>query len=124
MVKVIGRQAPALVSTYREKLHQRLEEAGLENVAGDERIIREIALFADRCDISEETVRLQSHLKQFRQLLRSSGPVGRTLDFLCQEMFREINTIGSKANDAAIQRLVVMMKDELEKIKEQLNNVL
>jgi uncharacterized protein (TIGR00255 family) len=123
MVKAIGKQAPSMVSSYREKLHARLRDAGLEDVADDERIIKEIALFADRCDISEELVRLKSHLKQFRQILRASEPVGRTLDFLCQEMFREINTIGSKANEVEITRHVVGLKTELERIREQVQNI-
>lgn len=123
MVRDLGRQAPSVVAGYREKLHQRLQEAGLNGLAEDERVIREIALFADRSDISEELVRLKSHLKQIRQLLRSSDPVGRTLDFLCQEMFREINTIGSKANEVEITRHVVDFKTELERIREQVQNI-
>ena len=100
-----------------------MEDAGLNSLAEDERILREIALFADRCDISEELVRLTSHLQQFRELLRSSDPVGRTLDFLCQELFREINTIGSKANEVEITRHVVEFKTELERIREQVQNI-
>ena len=80
-------------------------------------------LFADRSDISEEMTRLQSHFQQFEDCVKSAEPVGRTLDFLTQEMNREVNTIGSKANDAAISREVVMMKTELEKFREQVQNV-
>ncbi len=123
MVTSIGQFAPNVVASYRDKLHQRLQEAGLENLAGDERVIKEVALFADRCDISEELTRLKSHLKQVRQLLRSSEPVGRTLDFLCQELFREINTVGSKANEVEITRHVVAFKTELERIREQVQNI-
>lgn len=123
MVKQIAKLAPGVASGYREKLHQRLKDAGLEDLANDERVLKEIALFADRCDISEELVRLASHLKQFRQLLRSPEPVGRTLDFLCQEIFREINTAGSKANELEITRLVVAFKTELERIREQVQNI-
>jgi uncharacterized protein (TIGR00255 family) len=123
MVKAIAKLAPSVAAGYREKLHQRLEEAGLDDLAKDERVIKEIALFADRCDISEELVRLKSHLKQIRQLLRSPEPIGRTLDFLCQELFREINTVGSKANEVAITRYVVDFKTELERIREQVQNV-
>jgi uncharacterized protein (TIGR00255 family) len=119
----IGKLAPGVVSDYREKLFLRLKEAGLDDLAGDERVVKEIALFADRCDISEELVRLKSHLAQARGLLRSSGPTGRTLDFLCQEMFREINTVGSKANEIGITRHVVSFKTELERIREQVQNV-
>ena len=122
-VKTIGRLASGVVSGYREKLLLRLQEAGLDDLAGDERVVREIALFADRCDISEELVRLKSHLAQARGLLRSSEPAGRTLDFLCQELFREINTVGSKANEVEITRQVVAFKTELERIREQVQNI-
>ena len=123
MVKEIARLAPGVVSTYREKLFQRLEEAGLQELAADERIVKEIALFADKCDISEELTRLKSHLAQARKLLRSAEPVGRTLDFLCQELFREINTTGSKAGEVEITRQVVAFKTELERIREQVQNI-
>jgi uncharacterized protein (TIGR00255 family) len=121
--KAIGKLASGVVSAYREKLFVRLKEAGLDDLAGDERIVKEIALFADRCDISEELVRLKSHLGQARGLLRSSEPAGRTLDFLCQELFREINTVGSKANEVEITRHVVAFKTELERIREQVQNI-
>lgn len=123
LVKSIRKLAPTVVSCYREKLFQRLEETGLENLATDERIVKEIAIFADRCDISEELTRLKSHLAQTRKLLRSTEPVGRTLDFLCQELFREINTVGSKANEVEITRQVVAFKTELERIREQVQNI-
>ena len=123
MVKAVSVLAPTVAGSYRERLLQRLEDAGLDDLASDERIVREVALFADRCDISEELVRLKSHMKQFRQLLRSAEPVGRTLDFLCQELFREINTIGSKANEVEITRHVVEFKTELERIREQVQNI-
>lgn len=121
--KVIRTLASTVVSSYREKLFLRLKEAGLDDLAGDERIVKEVALFADRCDISEELVRLKSHLAQARKLLRSSKPAGRTLDFLCQELFREINTVGSKANEVEITRQVVAFKTELERIREQVQNI-
>jgi uncharacterized protein YicC (UPF0701 family) len=89
----------------------------------DERIIKEIALFADRCDVSEEMTRLESHLNQFEKICDKHEPVGRTLDFLCQEIFRELNTTGSKANDAELAQLVVTAKTELEKIREQVQNI-
>ena len=122
-MKAISKLSPTVVVAYREKLFQRLEEAGLEDLASDERIVKEVAIFADRCDISEELTRLKSHLDQTRKLLRSSEPVGRTLDFLCQELFREINTVGSKANEVEITRLVVAFKTELERIREQVQNI-
>lgn len=121
--KVIRTLASTVVSSYREKLFLRLKEAGLDDLAGDERIVKEVALFADRCDISEELVRIKSHLAQARKLLRSSEPAGRTLDFLCQELFREINTVGSKANEVEITRQVVAFKTELERIREQVQNI-
>ncbi len=123
LMKGIREAAPSVVADYRKKLFQRLEEAGLDDLADDERMVKEIALFADRCDISEELTRLKSHLAQARKLLRSAEPVGRTLDFLCQELFREINTVGSKANEAGITRQVVAFKTELERIREQVQNV-
>lgn len=123
LMKSIKSLSVNVVKGYREKLFQRLEEAGLEDLAADERMVKEIALFADRCDISEELTRLKSHLGQARKLLRSTEPVGRTFDFLCQELFREINTVGSKANEVEITRQVVDFKTELERIREQVQNV-
>jgi uncharacterized protein (TIGR00255 family) len=122
-MKAIKACSSGVVESYRQKLLQRLAEAGLDDLAADERIVKEVALFADRCDISEELTRLKSHLAQARKLLRSAEPVGRTLDFLCQELFREINTVGSKANEVEITRHVVAFKTELERIREQVQNV-
>lgn len=119
----IKAQAATVPAHYREMLLKRLQEANLPFPADDERIIKEIALFADRCDVSEELTRLGSHLDQFCRLCDSAEPVGRTLDFLCQEIFRELNTTGSKANDAALAQLVVTAKTELEKIREQVQNI-
>lgn len=107
----------------REMLLKRLRDSGLEIDLDDERLVREVAMFADRCDISEELTRLQSHFDKFRSYLESGEPCGRPLDFLCQELFREFNTIGSKANDADIAQTVVEAKTELEKIREQVQNV-
>ena len=123
-VEKIQKQAPQTAENYRRQLLDRIKNAGIENVApDDERLMREIVLFADRSDISEELTRLQSHFKQFEDCRKSKEPVGRTLDFLAQEMNREINTIGSKANDAAISSEVVTLKAELEKFREQAQNV-
>jgi uncharacterized protein (TIGR00255 family) len=97
---------------------------GQEVPLDDERLTKEVVFFADRCDVSEELTRLESHFQQFRTGLKSTEPVGRTLDFLAQEMGREINTLGSKANHFGIQQKVVEMKNELEKIKEQVLNIL
>ena len=116
-------RAAGVATRHREVLLKRLEEAGLPLPADDERIIKEIALFADRCDVSEEMTRLESHLNQFEKICDKADPVGRTLDFLCQEIFRELNTTGSKANDAELAQLVVTAKTELEKIREQVQNI-
>lgn len=115
--------APARPVRQRELLDKRLRDAGLDLDPADERVVREIVLFADRCDISEEITRLDSHFAKFREYLDAAEPPGRALDFLCQELFREFNTIGSKANDAAIAQIVVEAKTELEKIREQVQNV-
>ncbi len=119
----IKTRAPQVVSNRRKKLHQTLKTANLKNVASDERLIKEIALFAERSDISEEVTRLASHLQQFRKIMRGGEPAGRALDFLAQELFRETNTIGSKANDLKITQQVVRFKTELERIREQVQNV-
>jgi uncharacterized protein (TIGR00255 family) len=123
-VEKIQKQVPQTAENYRQQLQERIKNAGLENIAAnDERLTREIVLFADRSDISEELTRLQSHFQQFEDCRKSSEPVGRTLDFLAQEMNREINTIGAKANDAIISREVVTLKTELERFREQVQNV-
>jgi len=123
MLAVIKSRAPQITSGYRKKLFSGLESAGLKNLAADERIIKEIALFAERSDISEEITRLASHIQQFKKILRSGEPAGRPLDFLAQEFFREINTIGAKANDLKTTGQVVAFKTELERIREQIQNV-
>ncbi len=123
-VEKVQKQAPTTAANYRQNLLERIKSAGLEAIApDDERLLKEIVLFADRSDISEELTRLQSHFQQYEDCRKSKDPVGRTLDFLAQEMNREINTIGSKANDAIISREVVTLKAELEKFREQAQNV-
>lgn len=123
-VSRIGKAASQMVERYREQLRERIKSAGLETPPpDDERLLKEIVYFADRSDISEEITRMQSHFKQFDGLLKTGEPIGRTLDFLAQEMNREVNTIGSKANDSVISREVVVMKAELEKFREQVQNV-
>lgn len=119
----IAADAPARPARQRELLMKRLRDAGLELDPNDERVIRELALYADRCDVSEELTRLDSHFAKFREYLDAAEPPGRALDFLCQELFREFNTIGSKANDAGIAQVIVEAKTELEKIREQVQNV-
>lgn len=122
-VDVIREQAPLVPASHRQNLLNRLREAGLELDLNDERILREIAIYAERSDITEEITRLESHVAQFRSYLESREPVGRSLDFLCQEFNRELNTIGSKANHAGIAQRIVNSKTELEKIREQVQNV-
>ena len=114
---------PGVVKKYRQTLHERIARAGLELPLDDERLVREVILFADKSDISEELIRLESHLAQFAHSLRKVEPVGRTLDFITQEIYREFNTLGAKANDADISQLVVTCKAEMEKIREQIQNI-
>lgn len=122
LTSVVAR-APKVVVDYRDKLKKRITEL-LDGVAPDEtRIAMEVAVFADKCDINEEISRLTSHIDQFLAAIESEEPQGRRLDFLSQEMNREINTMGSKANDLELTKLVIEMKNELEKIKEQIRNV-
>ena len=102
---------------------ERINKAGLNVPINDERLLKEISFFADRSDISEELTRLESHLAQFAHHLRKNEPVGRTLEFITQEIFRELNTLGAKSNDAAISQHVVACKAELEKIREQIQNL-
>jgi uncharacterized protein (TIGR00255 family) len=123
-VGTIQKHAPGVAKRYREQILERIKTAGLEApVADDDRLLKEIVYFADRTDISEELTRLESHFKQFDDGVKSSEPVGRMLDFLAQEMNREANTIGSKANDSLISREVVTLKAELERFREQAQNV-
>lgn len=121
-VHAIVPYAPLVIQKYRERLESRLKELHNQELE-EQRLLTEIAVFADRCDIHEELVRLQSHLEQFQEALQSTEPVGRKMDFIVQEMHREINTIGSKANDLTISKYVVEMKNNLEKIREQVQNI-
>ena len=116
-------RSPQTVAEYREKLLSRMREV-LQSTAIDEsRILTEAAVFADKVAVDEETVRLRSHLSQLREMLESAVPVGRKLDFLIQEVNRESNTIGSKCSDLQIARDVVELKAEIEKIREQVQNI-
>lgn len=122
-IELIDRNSPRRVKEYRERLKQKLEDM-LENHKVDEqRLLTEAALFADKTAVDEETIRLKSHLKQMNDLCLESEPVGRRLDFLVQEMNREINTIGSKSSDTETAYIVVEVKSELEKIREQVQNI-
>jgi uncharacterized protein (TIGR00255 family) len=119
----IGLKAPLVVTEFRQKLKTRLEQL-LEGVEVDNvRLVQEVALMADRSDVTEELVRLASHFTQFDEALQIAEPVGRKLDFLMQEMNREVNTIGSKSSDAEITTLVIQIKAEMEKMREQVQNV-
>ena len=122
----IGRvtaRAPSVVADYAARLKERILVLCSESSLPEERIALEVALLADKCDITEELVRLESHLRQFDETLLRCEPVGRKLDFLLQEINREVNTVGSKANDAEIAACVVELKGELEKIREQVQNI-
>lgn len=121
---LIARRAPHVAEEYRARLMERIARAGLTLTNDDrDRLAREVVLYADRCDITEELTRLNSHFEQFQRALASEQPTGRTLDFICQEMARELNTLGAKANDARISEQVVFLKSELEKIREQVQNI-
>jgi len=121
--ETIATRAPQVTAVYREQLHQRLRQAGLELDVNDERVLKEVALFADRCDVTEEITRLRSHQKQLKDLLCAKGEIGRKTEFILQEIGREIHTIGSKANDLAISQQVIEFKNELERVREQIANV-
>lgn len=126
LAELIGRvsaRSPQVVAEYAERLKERIGQLTSESGLPEERLALEVALLADKCDITEELVRLESHLRQFDETLLRGEPVGRKLDFLLQEINREVNTIGSKANDAQIAANVVELKAELEKIREQVQNI-
>jgi uncharacterized protein (TIGR00255 family) len=122
-VDAVATRAPQVPTNYREQLLQRLRQAGLELDLNDERVLKEIALFADRCDVTEELTRLRSHFEQFTALLKSDAEIGRKSEFILQEIGREVHTIGSKANDLVISRNVIELKNELERVREQIANV-
>ncbi|MGM7701112.1 YicC/YloC family endoribonuclease [Pseudalkalibacillus sp. Hm43] len=120
----IEKFAPEVQKIYRERLYKRIKDLTDQHLETDEtRILTEVALFADKSNIDEEIIRLKSHVHQFKDILKETGAVGRKLDFLVQEMNRESNTIGSKANDYSISKNVVQLKSEIEKIKEQVQNI-
>ncbi len=123
LLKEIGALHPAVAKKYRLAMIERIQKSGLPVAEDDERLAKEIWMFADRSDISEELTRLESHLAQFAHHLRKGEPAGRTLEFIVQEILRELNTLGAKANDAEIAQRVVACKTELEKIREQVQNL-
>ena len=122
-VSYIEERSPETVTAYRERLEQKIKELIADVQVDEQRLLTETAIFADKVAVAEETVRLRSHIKQFCDLLDSDVPVGRKLDFIVQEMNREANTIGSKAQDISIAHTVVDIKSEIEKIREQIQNI-
>lgn len=124
LIEQISERAPYVVVEYKDKLHERIATIiGESMVLDEEKLNQEVAFFADKSSIDEEITRLNSHLEQFYVILEEEGPIGRKIDFLIQELNREINTIGSKANDIRISKNVVEVKSELEKIREQIQNI-
>ena len=122
-VAAVAKRSPQVVTDYRENLIKRLRDADLELDVEDDRVLKEVCLFADRCDITEEITRLDSHLDQFEGHLKGDGEIGRKAEFILQEIGREIHTIGSKANDLQLSKHVIELKNELERIREQIANV-
>ena len=123
MVEIVEQKAPETVEKYRKRLEAKLAEVLEDKSVDEQRIITEAAIFADKIAVDEETVRLRSHIAQIRALLDSGEPVGRKLDFVLQESNREINTIGSKSQNTEISKVVVDVKSEIEKIREQIQNI-
>lgn len=123
LVGKVEERSPQTVTEYREKLLQRMEEVLSSAQIDESRILTEAAIFADKVAVDEETVRLRSHLSQLEEMLTQGGAIGRKLDFLIQEFNREANTIGSKCSDVELARVVVDIKGEIEKIREQIQNI-
>jgi uncharacterized protein (TIGR00255 family) len=119
----ISGRSPSLTENYRHQLFARLKTIDKELLSSDERLLKEIAIFADKCDITEELVRLESHFGQLDNLIAQPEPAGRSLDFLVQEIAREFNTLSVKSNDALISQAVVIAKTEIERIREQVQNI-
>jgi uncharacterized protein (TIGR00255 family) len=122
-VENLEARSPLVVQEYQTKLKSRITEMLANEAVDEQRILQEAALFADRINVTEELVRLKSHVMHLEELMNSNESVGRKCDFLVQEMFREINTVSSKANDLEMNRVVVEVKAELEKIREQMQNI-
>lgn len=124
LFKEVAARSPEIVENYRQRLNERVEKLVGDDVVPDaERLATEVAIIADKCDITEEAVRAQSHLEQFHTFLEETEPVGRKLDFLLQELNREANTMGSKSPDASAGTVVVDIKAELERLREQVQNI-
>ncbi len=124
-IDIVEERSPKTVEEYKERLKKRLSDtlADMNISADDSRILTEVAIFSDKVAVDEETVRLRSHIKEFKKVLEADGPVGKKLDFIVQEMNRETNTIGSKCNDFELSKCVVEMKSVIEKIREQIQNI-
>ena len=123
LVTQVEQRSPQTVADYRARLTAKLQEVLADRQLDESRVLTEAAIFADKVAVDEETVRLHSHIAQFREMLAGGSPIGRKLDFLIQEMNRETNTIGSKCNNLEISTIVVNMKAEIEKIREQVQNI-
>ena len=123
IVSEIEKRSPETVKEYRARIKEKIEELLNANEYDEQRVITEVAIFADKIAVDEETVRLRSHFEQLKTYLNDDKPVGRSIDFLIQEMNREANTIGSKVRDAELAQKVVQIKNEIEKIREQVQNI-
>ncbi len=123
LAKKIDERSPQTVAEYKEKLYSKIKELLEDRDIDEARILTEVAIFADKVAVNEETVRLESHFEEFNEILDSGKPAGRKLDFLIQEINREVNTIGSKASDIEIAKIVVTLKGEIEKLREQIQNI-
>jgi len=123
LVKTVEEKNPETVSQYRQKLFDKMTEVLKGATVDEQRILTEAAIFADKTAVDEETVRLKSHISQLREMLQEGSPIGRKMDFLVQEFNREANTIGSKCNDSEITKTVIELKSEIEKIREQVQNI-
>ena len=122
-VAAVTERSPEVTEKYRERLFAKLSELLADRAVDEQRILTEAAIFADKTAVDEETVRLKSHISQCREILSLSEPIGKRLDFLIQEFNREVNTIGSKCNDLEITKTVLNMKNAVEKIREQIQNI-
>lgn len=122
-VNKVEKRSPEVTAAYRDRLYSKLRELLEDKNIDEQRILTEAAIFADKTAVDEETVRLKSHISQYREILAKSGPIGKQLDFLIQEFNREVNTIGSKCNDLEITKIVLEMKNAVEKIREQIQNI-
>ena len=119
----IEKISPLISESYKNRLYSKIKETLEDRDIDEQRVLTEVAIFSDKIAVDEETVRLHSHVSQLRELINSSEPVGRKLDFLVQELNREVNTIGSKAQDLSVTKTVVELKSEIEKIREQIQNI-